>query len=60
MLLSLECGSHRGVKLIGVMQRRFCGELLKRLGLVKEDARNRHWWRSLTSGNRLTLPQCGR
>jgi len=32
---------------------------MKRLGLVKDDAHNRGKWRSLTTGNRPTLPQCG-
>jgi len=31
----------------------------ERLGLVKDDAQNRDKWRSLTTGNRPTLPQCG-
>jgi len=31
---------------------------MKRLGLVKDDAQNRDKWRSLTTGNRPTLPQC--
>jgi len=32
---------------------------MKRLGLVKEDARYQDKWRSLTTENRPTLPQCG-
>jgi len=32
---------------------------MKRLGLVKDDAHNREKWRSLTTGNHQTLPQCG-
>jgi len=32
---------------------------MKRLGLVKNGAHNRDKWRSLTTGNRSTLPQCG-
>jgi len=32
---------------------------MKRLGLVKGDAHNRDKWRSLTTGNHPTLPQCG-
>jgi len=38
---------------------------MKRLGLVKDDAYERkeefhdHKWRSFTTGNRPTLPQCG-
>jgi len=31
---------------------------MKRLGLVKDDAHNRDKWRSLTTANRPTLPQC--
>jgi len=30
-----------------------------KLGLVKDDAHNRDKWRSLTTGNRPTLTQCG-
>jgi len=33
---------------------------IKRFGLVKEDAHYRNKWRSLTTGSRLTLPQCGK
>jgi len=33
---------------------------MKRFGVVKDDDHNRDKWRSLTSGNRPTLPQCGR
>jgi len=32
---------------------------MKRLSLVKDDAYNRDIWRSLTTGNRPTLPQYG-
>jgi len=32
---------------------------MKRLGLVKDDAHNRDKYRSLTTANRPTLPQCG-
>jgi len=32
---------------------------MERLGLVKDDAHNRDKWGSLTTGNRLTQPQCG-
>jgi len=32
---------------------------MKRFGLVKGDAHNLDKWRSLTTGNRPTLPQCG-
>jgi len=32
---------------------------IKRLGMVKDKAHNRDKWRSLTTGNRPTLPQCG-
>jgi len=33
---------------------------MNRLGLVKVDAHNRDYkWRSLTTGNGPTLPQCG-
>jgi len=38
-------------KCVKVDMRRFC--------LVKDDAHNRDKWRSLTTGNRPTLPQCG-
>jgi len=31
---------------------------MKMLTLVKDHARNRDKWRSLTTGNRPTLPQC--
>jgi len=31
----------------------------KRLSLVKDDAGNQDKWRSLTTGNGPTLPQCG-
>jgi len=31
---------------------------IKKLGLVKDDAHNRDKWRSLTTENRPTLPQC--
>jgi len=35
-----------------------CGKVdMKRLGLVKDDAHNPDKWRSLTTGNRPTLPQ---
>jgi len=30
----------------------------KRLSLVKNDAHNRDKWKSLTTANRPTLPQC--
>jgi len=33
---------------------------MKRLGFVKNDAHNRDKWRSLTTENCPTLPQCGR
>jgi len=33
---------------------------MKRLGLFKDDANNRHKWRSLTIGIPPTLHQCGR
>jgi len=32
---------------------------MKKLGLVKENARNRDRWRRFTTGNRSTLPRCG-
>jgi len=32
---------------------------MKKLGLVKDDARNREKWGSVTIGSRPTLPQCG-
>jgi len=32
---------------------------MKRLDLVKDDAHNRDKWRSLTTGNRPILHQCG-
>jgi len=32
---------------------------MKRHSLDKDDAHTRDKWRSLTTGNRLTLPQCG-
>jgi len=31
---------------------------MKRFGLIKEDAQNQDRWRSLTTRNRPTLPQC--
>jgi len=33
---------------------------IEKLGLVKDDAHNRDKWRSLTTGNRPTLPQSGK
>jgi len=36
-----------------------CKDDMKNLGLVKDDAYNRDKWRSLTTGNHPTLPQCG-
>jgi len=35
------------------------GDNIIRLGLVKDDAHNRDKWKSLTTGNHPTLPQCG-
>jgi len=32
---------------------------MKMLGFVNDDVHNRNEWKRLTSGNRLTLPQCG-
>jgi len=32
---------------------------IKRFGLVKDDTHIRDKWKSLTIGNRPTLPQCG-
>jgi len=32
---------------------------MKRLGLVNDDTHNRDMWRSLVTGCRPTLPQCG-
>jgi len=32
---------------------------IKRLDLVKNEAHNQDMWKSLTSGNRPTLPHCG-
>jgi len=39
----------------------FCEEFWfgRRLGLVKDDAHNRDKWKSLTTRNSPTLPQCG-
>jgi len=35
------------------------GTSVKRLGVVENDAQNRDKGRSLTTGNRPTLPECG-
>jgi len=39
--------------------RKACAKVdMKKPGLVKDDAHNRDKWRSLTTGNRPTQPQC--
>jgi len=35
-------------------------DIMIKLGLCKDDAHNRDKWRSLTTGNRSTLPLCGK